>query len=176
VAPVSFVLLPFAALLVAAHPASRREWLAVALAGGAAAAWLAAPERGLLDGVSRAWIVLVSCAFATGAKLWPGRVRRLALRACLYAAAGVAVLARAAAGPGAWAELQWQATRDVSRTVRYVVEVAPALYPVFEPAVRVAAGSWPAWLVVATLAGLALAWRGHALIARAPLGTAAAPS
>ena len=40
-APVSLVALPFAALLVAAQPGTRGEWLAVALAGGAglALAW-----------------------------------------------------------------------------------------------------------------------------------------
>src|SRR5216110_2305628 len=46
----------------------------------------------LFDALTRAWIVLVTVAFAAGARLsrkgfWP-----LALRACLYAAAGVTVL------------------------------------------------------------------------------------
>ena len=67
-----------------------------------------------------------------------------------------------------WAELQWEATRGASRTLRYIVEVAPGLYPAFEPAVRLFA-AWPLWLVVESLAGLGLAWRGHALIARPPL-------
>lgn len=175
-APVSLMALPFAALLVAARPGSWREWLAAALAGGVGTALLLLPQRGVLDGVSRAWIVLVSVAFAATAKLRPGPFRVLALRACLYAAAAVAVLAPAAAGPGVWQEVQWEATRDASRSVRYAVEVAPALYPAFEPAVRLVAAGWVVWLLLATLAGLALAWRGHALVARAPLGAAAAPS
>src|SRR6266480_1253234 len=116
-APVSLVALPFAALLVAAQPETRGEWLAVALAGGA----------------------------------------------------GVTLLvARTKAGPALWTEVQWEATRDASRSVRYLVEVAPGLYPAFEPAVRLLA-AWPLWLVVESLAGLALAWRGHTLIARTPL-------
>src|SRR5690348_2413694 len=49
-APVSFVALPFAALLVVARPGSWREWLLAALAGGLAGVLLLAPERGLLDG------------------------------------------------------------------------------------------------------------------------------
>ena len=163
-APVSFVALPFAAMLVAARPGSAREWLAAGLAGALGAALLLAPERGLLDGVTRAWIVLVTAAFVTSAKLrttgfWP-----LALRACLYAGAGLAVLAPVAAGPTVWRQVQWEATRDVSRSMRYAVEVAPRLYPAFEPAVRLVAGTWPVWLVLVTLAGLALAWRGHAVV------------
>ena len=172
----SLVALPFAALLIATRPGSWREWLIAGLAGGLAAALLLAPEQGLLDGVSRAWIVLVSVAFAAGAKLRPGRFWPLALRACLYAATAVVVLARAAAGPDVWRVVEWEATRDASRAVRYVIEVAPPLYPIFEPAVRLAAASWPLWLLLATLAGLALAWRGRALVAGTAPGASAAPS
>src|SRR5439155_1610422 len=64
-----------------------------------------------------------------------------------------------------------RAPGDASRAVRYVVEVAPGLYPAFEPAVRLLA-AWPLWLVAESLAGLALAWHGHALIARTPLSAA----
>src|SRR6266513_486783 len=112
-------------LLVAARPGTRGEWLAVALAGGAGVALLAAPGHGVFDALSRTWIVLVTVAFAAGAKLSPTGFWPLALRACLYAAAGVTVLvARTKTGPGLWTEVQWEATRDASRTVRYVVEVA----------------------------------------------------
>lgn len=164
VAPVSFVAVPFAALLVASRPASRREWVVAGLAGAAAATLLLAPERGLLDGVARAWIVLVTVAFVTTARLRTAGFWPLALRSCLYAGAGIAVLAPAAAGWAVWRQVEWEATRDASRSMRYVVEIAPRLYPAFEPAVRVVAGSWPVWLVLATLAGLALAWRGHAVV------------
>ncbi|HKW42188.1 MAG TPA: hypothetical protein VJN39_13135 [Gemmatimonadales bacterium] len=165
-APVSLVALPFAALLLAARPASWRERAIALLAGGVAAALLLAPERGLLDGVSRAWIVLVSVAFAASATLRPGRFWPVALRSCLYAAAAVVMLARAAAGPNVWQEVQWEVTRDASRSLRYLIEVVPRLYPIFEPAVRVAAASWPLWLLLVTLAGLALAWRGYGLVAQ----------
>ena len=171
-APLSLVALPLAALLVAARPATRGEWVALALAGGAGVALLAGPENGVFDALTRSWIVLVTVAFAAGAKLsrtgfWP-----LALRACLYAAAGVTVLvARSQAGPALWTQVQWEATRDASRVMRYVVEVAPGLYPAFEPAVRLLA-AWPLWLVIESLVGLALAWRSHAVIARTPLSAA----
>src|SRR2546422_4414977 len=104
-APLSLVALPLAALLVAARPATRGEWVAVALAGGAGVALLAGPENGVFDALTRTWIVLVTVAFAASARLsrkgfWP-----LALRACLYAAAGVTVLvAWSRAGPALWTE------------------------------------------------------------------------
>src|SRR6266705_3486368 len=153
-APLSLVALPLAALLVAARPATRGEWVAVALAGGAGVSLLAGPENGVFDALTRKGF-------------WP-----LALRACLYAAAGVTLLvAWSRAGPALWTEVQWEATRDASRAMRYVVEVAPGLYPAFEPAVRLLA-AWPLWLVIESLVGLALAWRSHAVIARTPLSAA----
>src|SRR5437899_10600574 len=65
-APVSLVALPLAALLVAAQPGTRGEGVAVALAGGAGAALLAAPEHGLFYALSRTLIVLGTGASAAG--------------------------------------------------------------------------------------------------------------
>src|SRR5256886_3189559 len=80
-APVSLVALPFAALLVAAQPETRGEWLAVALAGGAGVALLVAPGHGSFDALSRTRIVLATVAFAAGRgplppALWPPPPRR----------------------------------------------------------------------------------------------------
>jgi len=169
-APASLVGLPFTALLVAARPGTRGEWLAAALALGLCAASLLAPAAGVFDGLVRAWSVLVSVAFAAGAVVRPATFWALALRACLYAAAGLAVLGRAVAGPWVWSEVQWDVTRAASAVARRVVERAPPVYPLFEPAVRVFTVGWPLWLLLVTLAGLALAWQGHALVARTPLG------
>src|SRR2546426_9102158 len=85
----------------------------------------------------------VSIAFAASAAVRPATFWSLALRACLYAAAGVAVLGRAIAGPPVWNEVQWDATRAASAVARQVVERAPPLYPLFEPAVRAFAVGWP---------------------------------
>src|SRR5207237_9576699 len=148
---------------VAPRAATRGERVPVALAGGAGVTLLAGPENGIFDALTRTWIVLVTVAFAAGARFsrkgfWP-----LALRACLYAAAGVTVLvAWSRAGPALWTEVQWEATRDASRAMRYVVEVAPGLYPAFEPAVRLR-GAWPRWPVVESPAGPAPAGPGHAV-------------
>ena len=169
------VALSFAALRVAARPGSRVQWLVLAGAAGAGVALLLGPVAGLLGALDRAWIVLVSVAFAAGvaarpadARFWP-----LALRACLYTAAGVALLGPLTVGPSVWQEAQWEATRDASGAIRRVIEVAPGLYPAFEPTVRLLAAGWPVWLVLETLVALALAWRGHAAIARAPLAAPA---
>ena len=155
------VALSFAGLRVAARPGSRAQWLVPAGAAGAGVALLLVPAAGLLGALDRAWIVLVAAAFATavaarpgGARFWP-----LALRACLYTAAGVGVLGPLAVGPSVWREAQWEATRDASRAMRRVIEVAPGLYPAFEPTVRLLAAGWPVWLVLETLVALALAWR-----------------
>ena len=175
----SLVALSFAALRVAARPGSRREWLVLAGAVGAGVALLLGPAAGLLDALDRAWIVLVSVAFAAGAAVRPApgapgaRFWPLALRACLYTAAGVAILGQLAVGSAVWQQVQWEATRDASGAVRRVIEFAPGLYPAFELAVRLLAAGWPVWLVLETLVALALAWRGHAAIARTPLAAPA---
>src|SRR6266550_4714312 len=66
---------------------------------------------------------LVPVAFAAGAGLSPAGFWPLALRAGLYAAAGVTLLvARTKGRPALWTEVQWEATRDASRSVRYLVE------------------------------------------------------
>ena len=58
------VALSFAALRVAARPGSRVQWLVLAGAAGAGVALLLGPVAGLLGALDRAWIVLVSVAFA----------------------------------------------------------------------------------------------------------------
>jgi hypothetical protein len=170
----SLVALSFAALRVAARPGSRSEWIVLGGAVGAGVALLLGPAAGLLDALDRAWIVLVSVAFAAGALarpaagFWP-----LALRACLYTAAGVAVLGPLTVGPAVWQAVQWEATRDASGAVRRVIEVAPGLYPAFEVTVRLLAGGWPVWLLLETFVALALAWRVTRALARSPLAAPA---
>jgi len=61
-APVSLVALPLAALLVAARPGTRAEWVTVALAGGAGVALLAAPEQGVFDALARSGIEMCRVA------------------------------------------------------------------------------------------------------------------
>jgi hypothetical protein len=166
----ALVALSFAALRLATRPGAWGEWLVPAGAAGAGVALLLGPATGLLGALDRAWIVLVSVAFAACAAVRPAAARfwPLALRACFYTAAGVAVLGPLTVGPAVWREAQWEATRDASGALRRVIEVAPGLYPAFEPAVRVLAGGWPVWLVLETLVALALAWRVARAVAPPP--------
>jgi len=171
----SLVALSLAALRVAARPRSRGEWVVLAGAAAAGVALLLGPAAGVRDALDRAWIVLVSVAFAACVAARPAAERfwPLALRACLYTGAGVAVLGPLALGPAVWREVQWEATRDASGAVRRVIEVAPGLYPGFEPTVRLLAGGWPVWLVLETLGALALAWWVTRALARTPLAAPA---
>src|SRR5205807_3301392 len=127
----SLVALSFAALRLAARPRSRGEWVVLAGAGGAGVALLLGPTAGLLGALDRAWIVLVSVAFAACAAVRPAGARfwLLALRACFYTAAGVAVLASLTVGRSVWQAVQWEATRDALGAVRLVIELPPAVYP-----------------------------------------------
>src|SRR3989441_3981347 len=84
-APVSLVALPFAALLVAAQPETRGEWLAVALAGGAGVALLVAPGHGSFDAFSPTRILLVTVAVAAGAGVSPPGLWPPAPRGCRLA-------------------------------------------------------------------------------------------
>src|SRR2546430_17511168 len=65
-APVSLVALPFAALLVAAQPETRGEWLAVARAAGRRLALLVAPGDGPCAALGRARVVRVAAPRARG--------------------------------------------------------------------------------------------------------------
>ncbi len=160
--------LSFAGLLVANRPASRADWLSAIVAATVGVALLLGPTAGLLDALGRASVVLVAAAFTTCVKLRDGSVSfwPLASRACRYAAAALAVLGPVTAGAGVWQEIQWEATRDASALARGVIQVAPGLYPAFEPAVRLIALAWPLWFVLEALIAMALARRAGALVAR----------
>jgi len=128
----------------------------------------------VFDAVSRAWIVLVTVAFAAGAKLRPPGFWPLALRACLYWPPPRDVLvARSKAGPALWTEVQWERRRGTpaASSIRGRWSPRPACTRPSSPVVRLLA-AWPLWLVVESLVGLALAGAGHALIARTPLSAA----
>src|SRR2546429_4243412 len=76
-APVSLVALPLAALLVAAQPGTRGEWLAVSLAGGAGVALLAAPGHGVFHALRRTRVGVVTVAVGPGGRVRPTGARPL---------------------------------------------------------------------------------------------------
>ncbi len=174
-APVTLVGLPFACLTLAARPRAPAQWATALLVGLASAALLVAGEHDLLAGLVRAYVVIVSAAFAVLTVVAPARFQRQALRTCVLGLGVALALARVVLGQSAGEMLEWDATRQASTMLRFLVEVRPEVYAMFEPAVRFLGETFPATLVLEGLAGLALAWQWHQFVAPHPLGEPLAP-
>jgi len=176
-APPALVGLPFAALMLAARPETAREWGLALVVGSVSAGLVLQPAGDMLSALVRAYVVLVTAAFVSGALLGrlPASFLRRGLRASLLAGVAVVALARIAWGENVGAALHWEATRQVSWSMRFLVERRPEVYALFEPVVRFVSDSVPATLLLQTLAGLALAWQWHTRLAQRPLGPPLAP-
>ncbi|HEV8264001.1 MAG TPA: DUF2232 domain-containing protein [Gemmatimonadales bacterium] len=174
-APPSLVGLPCAALLAVAPDRSLRARVAAAAIGAVSVGLLVVPGGGRLGAAISAYIVLVTAAFVTGALLAPAGFIRQALRAILTASAATVLLVQVVWGPSGWGALAWEATRQAGLAMRFVVELQPDAFPLYEPAVRFLSVTTPGMLALQTLAGLALAWQCHVHLAALPLGASLAP-
>ena len=174
-APVSFVGLPFAGLMVAARPRARAQWWLTALVGVPSLAVLFSPEHDILTALFRTYVILVSGAFIALTLAAPAGFLRQALRASGLGLVASLVLARVILGRHAGAMLEWEATRQASDTLRLAVGVRPELYVVYEPVVRFIGQTVPAMLVLQAFSGLGLAWQWHQELAERPLGAPLAP-
>jgi len=175
VAPVGFVALPLAALLVATRPAPAIAW-GVAVALAALGAWTLLPAPGdRLGTLAAAFAVCAAVAFAGGNLLAPAGLWRQSLRALLWAGAATLGLATVAWGGIAWSELHWEATRQATVDAFAVIALVPGTFSLMEPLVRLLSGAAPVLLALQTLAGLALAWFWHARLdlATAPVAALA---
>ena len=173
--------LPLAALLIVAPaPPERARW-AVPLAGLIGAMSLAllfigdgtggSGGGGRLAAVTSAYIVVITAAFVAVMLLQPGPMLRQALRATAAGFLVTALMIEVLWGTEAWSGLAWEATRQASLTMRFVVERAPDAFMLYEPIVRFASVTWPGVLALQTLAGLALAWHLHLRITTSALGS-----
>ena len=173
--------LPLAALLIVAPaPPERARW-AVPLAGLIGAMSLAllfigdgtggGAGGGRLAAVTSAYIVIITAAFVAVMLLRPGPMLRQALRATAAGFLVTALMIEVLWGTEAWRGLAWEATRQASLTMRFVVERAPDAFMLYEPIVRFASVTWPGVLALQTLAGLALAWHLHLRITTSALGS-----
>ncbi len=177
-APPSLVGLPLAALLIVAPaPPERARW-AVPLAGVIGAMSLAlllvgdgTGGGGRLAAVTSAFIVVTTAAFVAVMLLRPGPMLRQALRATAAGFLVTALMIEVLWGTEAWRAMAWEATRQASLTMRFVVERAPDAFMLYEPIVRFASVTWPGVLALQTLAGLALAWNLHVRITTSALGS-----
>jgi hypothetical protein len=173
-APPSLVGLPCAALLAVAPDRSARTRIAAALLGATSIALLALPG-GRLAAVIAAYTVLVTAAFVAGAALAPTGFLRQALRALCCGGVGTVLLVQLVWGAGGWGALAWEATREAGLTMRFVVELRPEAFPLYEPVVRFVSATTPGMLALQSLAGLALGWQWHVHLAAQPLGAPLAP-
>ena len=180
VLPPIFVLGPLAGLLAVSRPSTFREWIWLAFAGLVAVLSLL-PPGGVAGDFTRAAGVLVSGAFVV-LSLW--RPAPLFRRAILAVALGLALTLASTAAMGAgWNGIEQAVaaqTRDYFQAQVQQADSAglsPAMVDGFRrlavegPA---AAPFYPAGIAFAALAGLVLAWRCYRLIARWPVGPAAA--
>jgi hypothetical protein len=174
-APPSLAGLPCAALLLATPDRTPRTRGTAAAIGAVSAVLLVLPGGGRLGAMLSAYTVLVTAAFVAGAVLRPAGFLRQAFRATLAAGAGTALLVSLVWGPSGWGALAWQATREASLAMRFIVERRPDAFALYEPVVRFISITTPGMLALQTLAGLALAWQWHVHLAGAPLGAPLAP-
>lgn len=183
VAPGILLLGPLAGLLLVARPVSRQAWVTVLLAATWCLLWLAQPGdlheqflRAYGVAVIGAWILLVPRA--------PERGLRQGLLAIAVACA-VTFGWMFALGIH-YGEVQSAAARHFSSFWLGQARLAEQFWgesraelsaPLFELAgqSRMLAEVMPGGLVLATLAGLALAWRGHFGLAARPLLAAPKP-
>jgi hypothetical protein len=183
VAPGILLLGPLAGLLLVAWPVSRQAWVTVILAVAWCLLWLA--QREALPGqFLRAYSVSVIGAWIILAPRAPGRGLRQA--ALAIAAASAVTFGWMMALGVRWADVELATARWWSSGFLEQARMADQLWgdagpqlsaPLFELAgqARTIVQLLPAGLVLVTLAGLALAWRGHFALATPPLGPAPKP-
>jgi len=183
VAPGILLLGPLAGLLLVARPVSRQAWVTVLLAATWCLLWVVQPGdlheqflRAYSVAVIGAWIVLVAQA--------PERGLRQAVLA--IAVASAVTFGWMFALGIQYGEVQASAARALSNFWLAQARLAEQFWgesraelsaPLFELAgqSRMLAEMVPGGLVLATLAGLALAWRGHFGLAVRPLLAAPKP-
>jgi hypothetical protein len=183
VAPGILLLGPLAGLLLVARPVSRQAWVTVLLAATWCLLWVVQPGdlheqflRAYSVAVIGAWIVLVAQA--------PERGLRQAVLA--IAVASAVTFGWMFALGIQYGEVQASAARALSYFWLAQARLAEQFWgesraelsaPLFELAgqSRMLAEMVPGGLVLATLAGLALAWRGHFGLAVRPLLAAPKP-
>ena len=172
---IGLITLPLAALLALAPPRSRRPW-AVVLPGAALGLLVLAPVAPRpLDSVLGAYVVFAGAAFVvTAVTLRAGLLLRTS------AATGLGALGALAAtlllrGDVTWTALHLQAVHEANEALRFAEQLQPDAASLVGPLAGAFGDTFPALLVLQTLAGLALAWQWHTRLAAEPLGPPAAP-
>jgi hypothetical protein len=167
---------PLAGLLLLTRPTTLREWLWLLATGTWSALWL--NQGGDLAGqFARAGAVLLTGTFLALTVWRPsGRFSRVLVASAI---AGVALAAWMWHLGLGWTEVQRAIEQDLWRSNRELImrlgQAAPGargagLLDEMSTMVRTIGSFYPALLMLASLAGLRLAWAWHHRIARRPLG------
>lgn len=172
---IGLITLPLAALLALAPPRSRWSW-SVVLPGAALGLLALAPMVPRpLDSVLGAYVVFAAATFV---------VTAVTPRTGVLARAGVAVIVGGLVtgvltvllrGDVTWNALQLQALHEASDALRFAGQFQPDAADLVGPLASAFGETFPALLVLQTLAGLALAWQWHIRLAAAPLGPPLTP-
>ncbi len=182
IAPWVFVLGPVVALLFVSRPASRPEWIALALAAPLLA--LALLDTGnLFPQFVRALGAMLTGAFVVLMLARPGPVFRRAVLAAVIAGVGTLIWS-AYLGFG-WPDVQISAAREIHDFLQLQAQAAgaqgargvPAQQLFNQVAARSAdvAALFPAILALTAVAGVGLAWRLYGAVASRPIAPPAAP-
>lgn len=174
---VGLITLPLAALLALAPPApgARWRWSVVLPLAGLGLLLLAPMAPRPLDSVVGAYVVFASAAFVvTAVSLRTGVLVRASVATALGAlgTVGFALLLR---GDVTWNALHMQALHEASDALRLAEQLQPDAADLVAPLANAFGETFPALLVLQTLAGLALAWQWHTRLAAEPLGPPVAP-
>jgi len=181
-APTSLPLagLAFAGLQLAGGTRSGVAGAAALVVGLLSLRLVTEPQGDAVDGVTAVFQLLTAAAFVAAA--WAGRAPFLRRATGALTGGAVAALALAwIAGRGmSWGLLAWETRRQVSFAERSLVETMKpetmaALYPMYEPMVRLLSTARPGLEILGAYAALAAAWQWHVRTSRAPLGPPLAP-
>jgi hypothetical protein len=128
-----------------------------------------------LDSVLGAYVVFASAAFVVSAVLLrTGVLARSTVATAVGALAtvGLTLLLR---GDVTWNALHLQALHEANDALRLAEQLQPDAADLVGPLANVFGETFPALLVLQTLAGFALAWQWHTRISAEPLGPPVAP-
>ena len=162
VRPLQLMLVPLAMLLVALPPRAPRLLIFAALLG----ALVLFGPRGPLWSVERGWALVLGGWFIVTVLAWPDR--SFLVRAVAATAATVATSAMLIAGFGRWGELDWAIASQYRELAMTLADSWPGGVSgeVVELAAQMQARLFPAFLAVASVAALGVAWWSYTRLTR----------
>lgn len=179
---IGLIVLPLAALLALAPPpaGARWRWVVVVPLATLGLLVLAPLAPRPLDSVVGAYVVFASAAFVVTTVALPARWGGGGVLTRASVATAVAALVTALATvllrpDVTWNALHLQALHEASDALRFAEHLQPDTADVVAPLANAFGATFPALLVLQTLAGLALGWQWHTRLSAQPLGPPVAP-